>query len=172
MAFLFLECSLREMKSNSKWRKWVLRITEISESADSITLKVEGRIVSEWVTVLEQECLKWLRAKPEVLLDFSEVTFIERNGVAMLMRIASPRLRLINCPALIAELLNGNNNQYWRSRCHALDIRAPHRRLPFAKWLDSEREKSQFTDNIFHILWIAFVIQIWCDEFPKRSLFL
>jgi hypothetical protein len=89
----------------------VLRITEISESADAITLKVEGRIASEWVTVLEQECLKWLRAKPEVLLDFSEVTFIEHNGVAMLKRIASPNLRLINCPELINELLNGNNNQ-------------------------------------------------------------
>ncbi|MCI0748662.1 MAG: STAS domain-containing protein [Verrucomicrobia subdivision 3 bacterium] len=89
----------------------MLRITEISESANSVTLKVEGRIVSEWVTVLEQECLKWLRAKPEVLLDFSEVMFIEHNGVAMLKRIASPSLRLINCPALINELLNGNNNQ-------------------------------------------------------------
>ena len=90
----------------------MLRITEISESADSATLKIEGRIVSEWVTVLEQECLKWLRAKPAVLLDFSEVTFIEHNGVAMLKRIASLSLRLINCSALIAELLNGNNNQY------------------------------------------------------------
>jgi anti-anti-sigma regulatory factor len=89
----------------------VLRITEISESADSVTLKVEGRIVSEWIAVLEQECLKWLRAKPEVLLDFSEVTFIEHNGVAMLKRIAFPGLRLINCPALINMLLNGNNGQ-------------------------------------------------------------
>lgn len=89
----------------------MLRITEISESADSITLKVEGRIVSEWVTVLEQECLKWLRTKPEVLLDFSEVKFIEHNGVVMLKRIASPNLRLINCPALIKEMLNGNNSQ-------------------------------------------------------------
>lgn len=89
----------------------MLRITEISEIADSVTLKVEGRIVSEWVTVLEQECLKWLRAKPEVLLDFSEVTFIDHNGVAMLKRIASANLRLINCPALIHEMLNGNNNQ-------------------------------------------------------------
>jgi anti-anti-sigma regulatory factor len=89
----------------------VLRITKISESADSVTLKVDGRIVSEWVAVLEQECLKWLRAKPEVLLDFSEVMYIERNGVAMLKRIASSNLRLVNCPALIAEMLNGNNNQ-------------------------------------------------------------
>jgi len=89
----------------------VLRITKIFESADSVTLKVEGRIVSEWVTVLEQECLKWLQAKPEVLLDFSEVTFIDHNSVAMLKRIASANLRLINCSALIAEMLNGSNNQ-------------------------------------------------------------
>ena len=90
----------------------MLRITEIFESADSVTLKVDGRIASEWITLLEQECLKWLQAKREVLLDFSEVKFIEHSGVAMLKRIASPNLRLVNCSALIAELLNGNNNQY------------------------------------------------------------
>ncbi len=89
----------------------MLRITKIFESAGSVTLKVEGRIVSEWVPVLEQECLKWLRAKPEVLLDFSEVTFIEHNGVAMLKRIASQNLRHINCSELIDMLLNGNNSQ-------------------------------------------------------------
>ena len=89
----------------------MLRITEISESADSITLKVEGRIVSEWITVLEQECSKWLHAKSEVLLDFSGVTFIEHSGVAMLERIASPRLQLMNCPTLINELLHGNSGE-------------------------------------------------------------
>jgi hypothetical protein len=89
----------------------VLRITEISESAGFVTLKVEGRLVSEWITVLEQKCLKWLQAKPEVPLDFSGVTFIEHNSLAMLKRIASPNLRLINCTALINEMLNGNNGQ-------------------------------------------------------------
>ena len=89
----------------------MLRITEISQSADSVTLKVEGEIVSEWVTVLEHECLKWLQAKPEVLLDFSKVTCIGHNGVVMLKRIVSSSLRLIQCPALIHEMLNGNNSQ-------------------------------------------------------------
>jgi hypothetical protein len=92
----------------------VLRITEILQTADSVTLKVDGWIVSEWVTVLEQECIEWLQAKPEVLLDFSEVMFIERNGVAMLKRIASPNLRLIilvagwnvsHCEAFFAEAI-------------------------------------------------------------------
>lgn len=89
----------------------MLRITEILQSADSVTLKVDGWIVSEWVAVLEQECLAWLRAKQEVILDFSDVMFIERNGVAMLKRIACPNIRLINCPKLVDLLLNGNNNQ-------------------------------------------------------------
>ena len=38
----------------------MLRITKIEEDGSSVTLKVEGRIMSEGVDVLELECLKWL----------------------------------------------------------------------------------------------------------------
>ena len=88
----------------------MFRISEISENVDSVTLKVEGRIVFEWVTTLQQHCLKWHQGKREVLLDFSGVTYIDLNGVAMLKRMVSSSIRLINCPALITELLNGNSN--------------------------------------------------------------
>jgi len=109
MAFSFLVRRLQGVERND-WKKRVIRITEISESADSVTLKVEGRIVFEWVTTLQQHCLKWLQGKREVLLDFSGVTYIDLNGVAMLKRMISPKLRLINSSALITELLNGNSS--------------------------------------------------------------
>lgn len=83
----------------------MLRITKIFESAEAVTLKVEGRIVTDWVTVLEQESLALLQQKQQVSLDFSEVGFIDNHGVEMLKRIASEKLRCLNCPPLIEEIL-------------------------------------------------------------------
>lgn len=90
----------------------MLRITKVSENAESVTLKVEGLIVGEWVTVLEQECTAWLQEKRSVQLDFSEVRFIDNYGVEVLKRITSKKLRRLNCPPLIEEILKGKGEHF------------------------------------------------------------
>lgn len=89
----------------------MLRITTIAESPSLTTLKLEGRIVSDWVSLLEQECLTLLHEKQQVLLDLSEVTFIDGRGVEMLKRIAGENLKVINSSAFIESLLRGEGNQ-------------------------------------------------------------
>jgi hypothetical protein len=84
----------------------VLSITRVAESASHVSLKLEGQIVSEWVSLPERECLTWLQEKRRVILDVSEVTFIDRRGLEMLRRLISPFLQIINTPALIEELLH------------------------------------------------------------------
>lgn len=86
----------------------MLRITPVAESPTLVMLKLEGRLVSDWVSLLEQECLTMLRDHPTVLLDFAEVTFVDRRGVEMLRRIASDKLRIVNASALITGLLEGD----------------------------------------------------------------
>ena len=83
----------------------MLRITRVAESPSHVTLRLEGRIVSDWVSVVERECLTWLQEKRQVILDVSEVTFIDGSGLEMLRQIASPHLQIINASALIEELL-------------------------------------------------------------------
>ena len=83
----------------------MLRITRIGESLSLITLKVEGQIISEWVPILEKEALASLQNKEEVVLDFSEVTFINQKGVEMLKKISAENIRIINCSPLIEGLL-------------------------------------------------------------------
>lgn len=85
----------------------MLRITQIGESPSLATLKVEGRIVSNWVSVLEEESLRWLQEKQAVVLDFSNVSFIDRQGVEALRRLRAGAVRIINCSSLIEDLLNG-----------------------------------------------------------------
>ena len=85
----------------------MLRITQIGESPSLATLKVEGRIVSDWVAVLEGESRKLLEQKRTVVLDFSNVSFVDRQGVETLRRLRSGAVRIINCSPLIEDLLNG-----------------------------------------------------------------
>lgn len=85
----------------------MLRITTMAETPWRVRLKLEGRIVSEWVTLLEHECLTALRAQQRVVLDFTEVTFVSDQGVAMLKPLASADVEFVNCSALVEDLLQG-----------------------------------------------------------------
>ena len=89
----------------------MLRITTIAESPSLTTLKLEGRIVSDWVSLLERECLTLLQEKQQVLLDLSDVLFIDARGVEMLKRIANENLEVINSSAFIESLLRGEGDQ-------------------------------------------------------------
>ncbi len=83
----------------------MLRITRLAENASSVTLKVEGSILSSSVAVLEQECKALFEEGRKVILDFSEVRYGDRRGVEVLKRLLAEDVRIINCPELIQELL-------------------------------------------------------------------
>ena len=83
----------------------MLRITKVADSPSQITLKLEGKIVSDWVALLECECLTTFREQRRVLLDFAAVTFMSSHGIWMLKRLASEDLLLFNCSAFIEDLL-------------------------------------------------------------------
>lgn len=84
----------------------MLRISRVAESPSlAATLRVEGRVVAEWVPVLERECWLALQENGRVRLDLSAVTFIDGRGVAALRRLGAHALEMINCPEFIEELL-------------------------------------------------------------------
>jgi len=83
----------------------VLRISRAAASPSLATLRVEGRVVTEWVPVLERECWLALQGNGHVRLDLSAVTFVDDRGVAALRRLGSNALEIINCPEFIGELL-------------------------------------------------------------------
>lgn len=103
---LLMGCVQREGE-----RKQVLRITKVSHHSSRVTLKIEGQIASDWVAELENECLRLLEHHRTVALDFAGVTFIDNGGIAMLNRIATGNLKIINCPALIKDLLRLGRNE-------------------------------------------------------------
>jgi len=87
-----------------------VRIQKIVESPTETTLSVEGRIVSDWVAVLEHECRQALRDTPGVQLDLAAVTFIDARGVEMLRRLVIGGVAVVNCRELVDALLNGEGD--------------------------------------------------------------
>ncbi len=89
----------------------MLRITKVNESPTQITMKLEGKLASDWVRLLESECRSCLQDKRKVQLDFSDVTFIDGRGVEMLSKLATKNIKVVDCSALIKDLLEGGEKK-------------------------------------------------------------
>lgn len=62
-------------------------------------------IHGEWVTLLADECRKAQHAARQVSLDLAEVTYIDDHGLRVMQSLSPEQVRVINCPAFVAELL-------------------------------------------------------------------
>jgi hypothetical protein len=88
----------------------MLRITEVVDRGTETTLHVEGRIVSEWVGLLQGECRRVLQESSRRLrLDLGAVTFIDPRGVLAPRGLATAGVALVNSPAFIDALVKGDS---------------------------------------------------------------
>ena len=91
----------------------MLRITEVVDSDTETTLHLEGRIVSEWVGVLQEDCRRVLQQSSRRLrLDLGAVTFIDPRGVLALRWLTTEGVALVNSPAFIGTLLKGDSKSW------------------------------------------------------------
>lgn len=84
----------------------MLRITTTIEESSLTGFKLDGQIISDWVTVLEEECLKVLRKNGKIVIDASGVIFIDCKGIELFKRLAGENFKVENCSPLILELLD------------------------------------------------------------------
>lgn len=83
----------------------MLRLTRTTRLPHEVILLLEGQIVAEWVELLEAECLTLLQTDQKVLLDLSQVGYIDRRAARLLRDLAARSVQLINCPPLVAQLV-------------------------------------------------------------------
>ena len=83
----------------------MLRITRIEASDVHVTLKLEGQLVSDWVTELERECQRTLAQHQRVRLDLQDVTSVDRRAARMVAALPADSVVLVNCPPIVRELL-------------------------------------------------------------------
>lgn len=83
----------------------MLRISGPVEADSLVTLKVEGILAGDWVTLLEAECARHLDAQKSVELDFAGVRFVDRDGVAMTRALFTRGVRVVGATGLVNALL-------------------------------------------------------------------
>jgi anti-anti-sigma regulatory factor len=84
----------------------VLRITS-TQNIEAGTLKVEGRVAGDWVGELSRAAAAARAVTPHVVLDLSEVTFVDAEGVALLRALRESGFALAECSAFVASLIDG-----------------------------------------------------------------
>jgi anti-anti-sigma regulatory factor len=85
----------------------MLRITRIAEVSARVILKVEGRVVDEWTALLGAECDKLLGEGAVLVLDFSEVKYIDLPGIEVLGKVQARGATIVGCSEVIRDLLGG-----------------------------------------------------------------
>ena len=80
-------------------------MTTVREDEQTITLKLEGRVVGPWVAELEKECKKCLLKKNGLILDLSGVSYIDERGVNMIRRFLGSRIQSVGGSLFLKGLM-------------------------------------------------------------------
>ncbi len=83
----------------------MVRITLVETSSEKTRMKIEGRIVSDWIKTVDAECQQLLTQGRKVLLDLSGVIFIEADGASMIRALLEKGCVLWSCPLFIHHVL-------------------------------------------------------------------
>lgn len=85
----------------------MMRLTELGRNWQRVWLAVEGCIAAGGSSLLEAECNAILDQGLTVQLEFSQVTYVDRPGVAVLRRLQARRLEIVGCPPFLLEFMEG-----------------------------------------------------------------
>jgi anti-anti-sigma regulatory factor len=84
----------------------MFKITKTKEHDNTINLRMDGKLVEEWLSEFETLYLK-IRSEDykRIIIDLSGVSFIDDNGIDFIQKIKDVRIDIINCSPFIESLL-------------------------------------------------------------------
>ena len=83
----------------------MLKISESKPVKQTITLRLEGRVVGPWVSELQQICESLVTGRNKVALDLTEVSFADQSGVTLLCSLQTRGIKLLNLAPFVEEQL-------------------------------------------------------------------
>lgn len=81
----------------------MLKISEGRKEKQSVTLRLEGRVVGPWVDELRQIYEPLLADETKLTLDLAEVSFADESGVAVLASLSRRGVKLAKLSPFVAE---------------------------------------------------------------------
>jgi anti-anti-sigma regulatory factor len=85
----------------------VLRISLVEALDEAVTLRLEGQLRGPWVEELRRSCDQFLATGSGLILDLTEVSFIDMDGVALCRRLRDRKVAFLHCSPFVAAQLNG-----------------------------------------------------------------
>jgi ABC-type transporter Mla MlaB component len=85
----------------------VLRITWMDAEAVPGTAKVEGEIAGEHVHELFRFAASALERVPRIMLDLSDVTFVDHSGAVLLRALRDQGVEFVDGSSFISSLVSG-----------------------------------------------------------------
>lgn len=90
----------------------MLRISFVANGKRRVRLRLEGRAVGPWLEEIRAQCEARLIRGAVVCLDVSEVTYVDREGVALFLELISRGVSMYGCSSFLEEeLKTGENSQ-------------------------------------------------------------
>ena len=84
----------------------MFKITKTKENDNTINLRMDGKLVEEWLSEFERLYLKIRNDDyKRIILDLSGVSFIDDNGIDFIEKIKDETIDIINCSPFIESLL-------------------------------------------------------------------
>lgn len=83
----------------------MLRITALSPRIDGCCLRVEGRLVGDWVEVLRLEVERARLLGSKLQLDLAGVEFADPAALTLLLMLSEQDVELVACSPLLLSLL-------------------------------------------------------------------
>ena len=73
---------------------------------NTVELKIEGKICGEWAQELKRMCQQILSGETKkLILDFTSVTSIDREGLQLLKKVSCSRIQIVGCNMFLKDLL-------------------------------------------------------------------
>jgi hypothetical protein len=85
----------------------VLRISRVETPEAAVTLRLEGQVRGPWVEALRHSCEQLLTMGSGLVLDLTDVSFIDLDGIALCRGLREQQVVLLHCSPFVAEQLKG-----------------------------------------------------------------
>lgn len=82
----------------------MLKITKTEDSGATVILKLEGKVTDQWADLLDAECRTLLGNGKTLLLDCTDVHFLDERGVEVLRNLPPQHVTIVNAPGFVTEL--------------------------------------------------------------------
>jgi anti-anti-sigma regulatory factor len=88
----------------------MLRISTIETAGETVKLRIDGQISGQWVKLLQKTCEGQLVRGLHVTIDLRNVSFVDREGIALLRRLADCQVEFLNALPFINEQIGRSSS--------------------------------------------------------------